>query len=114
MKRKPRSRRAKARRAVPRVTAPGFPTLAGLCRGYLHEDFLEEHGSPAAALRCFRADASREERERAAAEWKRFWSRARNLPLERLRKVLAKAFGSAWRPRSRAELAGVFDVLREP
>ena len=115
MKGRPRPRRAKVRRATHRpVTAAGFPVLAGLCRGYLHEDFLEEHGSPTAALRCFRADASREERELAAVEWGRFWSRARNLSLERLRRVLAEAFGSAWRPRSRAELTAVFDVLREP
>ena len=39
-----------------------FPELKRVFSGYLHEDFAAEYGSPEAALRSFREDAS-------PAEW---------------------------------------------
>ncbi len=37
--------------------ASEFPELARVFSGYLHEDFVAQHGSPEAALRAFREDA---------------------------------------------------------
>src|SRR4029079_1263227 len=49
-----------------------FPQLARVFSGYLHEDFVAEYGSPEAALRAFREDAS-------PAEWRRFQREAKRL-----------------------------------
>jgi len=40
-----------------------FPHLRGFLSGYLHQDFLLDHGTPGAALRAFLADASAAERK---------------------------------------------------
>jgi len=55
-----------------RVPASDFPALRQFFGGYLHEDFVEEHGSPAVALKTFEADADEDERRRFRAEVKRF------------------------------------------
>jgi len=34
---------------------PDYPQLRQFFQGYLHEDFVQEHGSPEAALRAFEA-----------------------------------------------------------
>ena len=55
-----------------RREASEFPELARVFSGYLHEDVVVEHGSPAAALRKFHDDAS-------PAEWDRFQREALRL-----------------------------------
>src|SRR5262249_6055360 len=86
-----------------RGAARRFPALERVLSGYLHEDFLAEHGSPEAALRAFHDDAS-------PVEWRRFQREAKQLaglartrdfesictPLQRL--------GSRWIPASREAL----------
>ena len=41
-----------------RIRREAFPSLAAFLRGYLHEDFLEEHGSLRGAVEAFCRDAS--------------------------------------------------------
>ncbi len=54
--RKTASTPARRERSAPR---PGtFPHLRAFLSGYLHQDFLLDHPTPAAALRAFLADAN--------------------------------------------------------
>jgi len=82
---------------------PRFPELERVFSGYLHEDFAGEYGSPDAALRAFRDDAS-------AAEWRRFQREAKQLAsLARTRDFdsicrLLQQLGSRWIPPSREAL----------
>ena len=86
-----------------RGEAPGFPALARVFSGYLHEDFAAEYGSPEAALRAFHEDAS-------PAEWRLFQREAKRLAgiaeerdFESLCE-LVQQLGSRWIPPSRDAL----------
>ena len=81
-----------------------YPQLRQFFEGYLHEDFVQEHRSPAGALRAFEADASAAERRRFRAEAKRLLARVESEELDDIRELLTK-LGSRWAPRSRAAVA---------
>jgi hypothetical protein len=83
--------------------APEYPQLRQFFEGYLHEDFVQEHRSPAGALRAFEADASAAELRRFRAEAKRLLALVESAELHDIRELLAK-LGSAWAPRSRADV----------
>jgi hypothetical protein len=80
-----------------------FPELRRVFSGYLHEDVLEEHGIPEAALRAFRADASPAELRRFRKEAARFLAQTATLDLDDLRHVL-RQLGCRWIPPSREAL----------
>jgi hypothetical protein len=71
--------------------------------GYLHEDFVAEYGSPEAALRAFRADASADEWRRFQREAKRFAALASLRGFEDVGKLMQR-LGSRWTPPSRDAL----------
>lgn len=52
---------ARRERAAPRPAA--FPHLRAFLSGYLHQDFLLDHPTPADALRAFLAEANASERQ---------------------------------------------------
>jgi len=81
-----------------------FPLLADFFRGYLHQDFAQEHGSPADALAAYRGDLGPAEKRRLAREAAAFREATRPLTVGRLRRLLAEDFGSAWRPPSSTAL----------
>jgi hypothetical protein len=83
---------------------PDYRQLRQFFEGYLHEDFVQEHRSPAGALRAFEADASAAELRRFRAEAKRLLARVDSYELDEVRELLAR-LGSAWAPRSRAAVA---------
>ena len=89
-----------------RVKASEFPQLKQVLSGYLHEDFLQDYDSPAAALRAFLEDANPSERKRLAREARRFLDATRDLELEDLLTLLHR-LGARWTPESREALAAV-------
>lgn len=84
--------------------AAEFPQLEQVLSGYLHEDFLAEHGSAAAAIRAFETDASPAERRRFRREARLFLERTAPLPFGEVRALLAQ-LGCRWSPASRRSLA---------
>ena len=86
-----------------RVDASDFPELGKVFSGYLHEDFLEEHASAAAALRAFEQDAYDDERARFRAEVTRFLNATRSLEFADVQALLER-LGSRWTPPSREAL----------
>jgi len=46
-----------------------YPALREFCPAYLHQDFEDEYGSAAEALKGFLADASRDEIVKVKEEW---------------------------------------------
>jgi len=83
-----------------RLKASEFPELQRVFTGYLHEDFIEEYGTPADALRAFTRDASDAERQRFRAEVRRFLEITAPLDLAKLRTLLGR-LGARWTPPSR-------------
>jgi len=82
-----------------RGAASEFPEMERVFSGYLHEDFAAQYGSPEAALRAFRDDAS-------PAEWRRFQREAHRLArltterdFDQVCRLLQQ-LGSRWVPRS--------------
>ena len=89
-----------------------FPELRRVFSGYLHEDFLAECGTPAAALRRFWTEADPIERRRFQEEAERFLAYTAAFDLDAVRR-LVRQLGGRWSPPSRdaviAALTGAAD-----
>lgn len=88
------------------LKASDFPALQQAFSGYLHEDFLDEYGTPAAALHAFLADADASERQRFRTEARRFLARTARLDLKDVRSLIAR-LGCRWIPPSRKALVAL-------
>lgn len=86
-----------------------FPELRRVFEGYLHEDFLVEHGGAAAAVRAFHADASAAERRMFRDETRRFLAATSALDFAQVQSLVAR-LGSRWVPASRADLENALDT----
>ena len=80
-----------------------FPHLRQVFTGYLHEDFAVEHGSPEAAMRAFRKDASTADLRGFRREVKRFLAHITTLEFEKVRELLEQ-LGARWSPPSQEAL----------
>ena len=89
-----------------RAKASDFPHLKQLFGGYFHEDFLEEHDSPDAALRAYLNEANPSERTRVAKEARRFLDVTDGLAFEDVLALLHR-LGARWNPESREALVAV-------
>lgn len=115
--RKPRARASKSspsdRRPRSLVPSPDqFPHLSTFLAGYLHQDFLLDHKTPADALRAFLAEASAEERESLRRDWRSFLDAGSGLQWRYLRAAFLR-LGGAWQPASRAALLALFEALKQ-
>jgi hypothetical protein len=88
---------------VKQVTASDFPALHRAFAGYLHEDFLVEHGTPAAALEAFLEDADIDERRRFVNDARGFLARTTALDFTAVQELMGR-LGSRWTPPSREAL----------
>lgn len=89
-----------------RVKASDFPELRRVFSGYLHEDFLEEYESPAAALGAFLEDANAAERQRFRKEARRLLDISADVDFTAVLAVLAR-LGCRWTPPSREALVAL-------
>jgi len=94
-----------------RIHASDFPELRRVFSGYLHEDFLEEHATPAAALKAFANDADAGEQERFQAEVTRFLAVTSSLEFEEVRTLLTR-LGARWTPPTREALTAALTRAR--
>jgi hypothetical protein len=80
---------------------------------YLHEDFSDQHGTPAAALRAFLEDADRAERERFRREANQFLARTAALDFGEVLSLVAR-LGSRWTPPTREALVALLAHVTDP
>lgn len=73
-----------------------YPLLHQFFRGYLHQDFPEEYGSVAGALRQYREDAGAEEFGQFVMEWNRFRSETLELNAPEVDRILCAELGGSW------------------
>jgi hypothetical protein len=85
------------------LRASDFPELHRVFAGYLHEDFVAEHGSPDAALEAYWSDANDAERRRFDQESRRFLEATESLDFSDVQ-ALIERLGSRWLPPSRDAL----------
>ena len=87
-----------------------YPALRELFPAYLHQDFGEEYGSAAEAVKGFLGEASGDEILQVKEEWKLLRRALRNRPLQEIQAALEK-LGSAWRPENEAEVKELDEIL---
>ena len=80
--------------------ADEFAALRDFLRGYLHEDYRSEYGSPEAAAAAFRGEADVVERGAATAQLARFLELTRTLPPDETLHLFRQELGSGWNPGS--------------
>ncbi len=90
-----------------------YPALSQFAAGYLHEDFVTEHGTAKGAREAFLRDASASERTAFAKEGQRFVAETAALPWAEARAAFF-SLGGAWRPASRAALEALFETPIAP
>jgi hypothetical protein len=95
------------------VDPSDFPELRKVLTGYLHEDFLQDHATAAAALKTFASDASERERERFQDEARRFLDATASLDFVVVRALLSR-LGARWIPPTREALAAALDAAAPP
>ena len=91
------------------LDASDFPELQRVFSGYLHEDFLAEYGTPAAALRAYQDDANNVETQRFRTEAQLFLDLTARRDFKEVRVTLAR-LGCRWTPPSRKALIAFFDA----
>ena len=91
-----------------RFKVSDFPALRNAFSGYLHEDFVKEYGSAAAAVLAFEAEADDDEVDRFRAEVHRFLELTAKRDLTRVRAMLSK-LGCRWDPPSREAIAAALN-----
>ncbi len=82
-----------------------YPLLHQFFRGYLHQDFPEEYGSIAAALRHYREDSGEDEFARFASEWSSFLEETREFGAPEIDRILSADLGGSWHVASVREIA---------
>ena len=109
--RKKTTRKTSTQAGTKRAPAtPALPFLSSFLSGYLHEDFLLDYDTPAAALAGFLADCSVAERRGLAKDWRTFVAAMNDRPWPAVRAAFT-ALGGAWLPPSRAGLDVLFSTL---
>jgi hypothetical protein len=81
-----------------------YPLLHQFFRGYLHQDFPEEYGSIAGALRQYRSDAGEEEFTKFSNEWDQFLADTGELSAGDIDQILSLELGGSWHVASRREV----------
>jgi hypothetical protein len=87
-----------------------YPALREFCPAYLHQDFEDEYGSAAEALKGFLADASRDEILQVKEEWTALRKALRGRPLQEIRRALGR-LRSSWVPENDTELQELDEIL---
>lgn len=99
------------RKSASPVTADDLPHLHAFLAGYLHQDFLVDHTTPAGALAAFLRDASADERRALGSDWRAFLVAAEGLSWTEERALFA-SLGGSWSPATRTVLRRLFGRLR--
>lgn len=97
----------------PKIDAREFAALREFLRGYLHEDYLHEHGSLQNAVRHFAQDAEPDGRAAVLRQWQSFLELTRPQPLPVIARLLNSSLGSAWIPRHPGELEELTKLLQK-
>lgn len=94
-------------------SAADFPQLQEFLRGYLHEDFKEEHGSALGALDEFCYSATKRERQALKRDLDAFVTLIAGKPFDKVRDWWTRDLGSAWLPPDKKALLALQAQLNQ-
>lgn len=89
-----------AAQTIDSIGPQDVPAVSLFLRGYLHQDFSEEHGTLLRAFQTFWTDASADDRRRFLEEWGGLLALTDRQPWQNVRLALAW-LGAAWTPPNR-------------
>ena len=87
-----------------------YPALREMLPAYLHQDFADEYGSAAAAIKGFLQEASGDEIVQVKEDWVRFRKALAGRPLKELQSAVGR-LGSAWIPENEADLKRLDEIF---
>jgi contact-dependent growth inhibition (CDI) system CdiI-like immunity protein len=87
-----------------------YPALREFFPAYLHQDFGEEYGSAAEAVKGFLMDATGDEILQVKEEWKMLRAALRDRSFEMMQRAFDQ-LGSCWQPENEAELQELDKLL---
>jgi len=87
-----------------------YPALREMLPAYLHQDFADEYGTAAEAIKGFLEEASGDEIVQVKDDWVRFRKAVAGRPLKEIQTAVGR-LGSAWAPQSEADLKRVDEML---
>lgn len=90
-----------------------YSLLHQFFRGYLHQDFPEEYGSIAGALRQYHADAGDSEFARFRREWEAFLAETGKLSASEIDRIFSEGFGGSWHVASRREIDRFTEAVKK-
>lgn len=109
---KPAAKKIEAVKPV-EFSAENFPHLTSFARGYLHEDYKEEHGSAIGAMDEFCYVAHKRERDSLKREFEAFLKFAENRTFEKVRNWWTRDLGSGWLPPDKKALLALQALLNQ-
>ena len=90
---------------------PGdYPALREMLPAYLHQDFVDEYGSAAAAIKGFLEEASGDEILQVIEDWLRLRKALTGRPLKEMQTAVGR-LGSAWTPQNEGDLKRLDEIL---
>lgn len=93
------------------VRRADYPALTAFVQSYLHEEYVQEHGSVGGAALAFSVDASAYERAQVIKEWHLFMAATAGQSIKHIAELLTRELGGAWAPQSRQELDALVSVV---
>ena len=87
-----------------------YPALREFFPAYLHQDFGDEYGSAAGAVKGFLGDASGDEILQVKDEWKAFRSALLRRPFQEIQSAIGE-LGSEWQPQNETELKELDEIF---
>lgn len=91
---------------------PTSGVMREFLRGYLHQDWKQDHGSVEEATRHFCEDADPEQCRNLLTEWQSFRVSVRDQSLDAIARKL-RELGSAWQPATLEDLDKITCVLQQ-
>jgi contact-dependent growth inhibition (CDI) system CdiI-like immunity protein len=86
--------------------------LRAFVSGYLHQDFVAEHKTPATALDAYCREASRKEILELESDLDRFMDKTSTMGFGDVRELFVRELHSGWAPPNRAALAHLLRMVR--
>jgi len=86
--------------------------LRAFVGGYLHQDFVAEHKTPAAALDAYCREAGRREILELESDLDRFIKKTSAIGFGDMRELFVRELHSGWAPPNRAALAHLLRMVR--
>jgi hypothetical protein len=86
--------------------------LRAFVGGYLHQDFVAEHKTPAGALEAYCREVDRAEIVELEGDLDCFMFKTSTMPFDAAREIFVRELHSGWSPPDRVALADLVRILR--